>query len=297
LSERPSRVVGIVGTGLIGASVGLAARAAGFRTVGYDSERGSADRAAALGALDDVAATSEEAIAAADLVVVAVPPAAALEVLGAFPPAPRAQLVLDTASVKARVVAAAARVPNFVGSHPIAGNEGSGPGAARADLFAGRAWALIPPAGVALLARAHSFIEALGARPFDIDAERHDALVAFTSHLPQVVSTALGAALAERLDDRSLADLCGPGLRSMLRLAGSPYPLWSEILDANRQAVAQEVRAFAGILRCVADALDARNRDALASVFADAASAAAHLATNGAPASVISDDTKPRGIA
>jgi prephenate dehydrogenase len=296
LNPETGSLVGIVGSGLIGASVGLAARAAGFRTLGYDADPGHAARAAALGALDEIAASAEDAIVRADIVVIAVPVAPAAALLAGFPLSPRARLVTDVASVKVPVVAAARRVPSFVAGHPIAGSERSGPDAANADLFKRCAWALVPPADPDLMALAEGFVRALGACPFAIDAARHDALVAFTSHLPQVVATALGSALAERLDEPAVAELCGPGMRSMLRLASSRWSVWSSVLDANRDAVAQEVRAFAGILRSVADALDARDADALAARFADGSSAAARLATFEAPASVISDDAQTRGI-
>lgn len=292
-----SALVGIVGTGLIGASIGLAARAAGYRTVGYDIDREHAARAASLGALDEIADSAEDAIARAEIVVIAVPPAPTAALLAGFPPSPRARLVIDVASVKAPTVAAARRVPSFVGTHPIAGSERAGPDAADGSIFKGRMWALVPPGDPEVLARAEAFVRELGAVPFCVEAGRHDALVAFSSHLPQVVATALGSALAERLGEPALTELCGPGIRSMLRLAASPWSLWSEILDANRAEVAQEVRAFAGILRSVADALQARDGDALAARFAESASAAERLATNDVPAFVISDDTETRGIA
>lgn len=297
MSQRTSALVGIVGTGLIGSSIGLAARAAGYRTVGFDNDREHAVRAASRGALDEVAASAEDAIARAEIVVIAVPPAPTAALLAGFPPSPRARLVIDVASVKGRAVAAARRVRSFVGSHPIAGSERGGPDAADASMFKGRMWALVPPADTEVLALAQAFVRDLGAIPFCVEAGRHDALVAFSSHLPQVIATALGSALADRLDEPGLAELCGPGIRSMLRLAASPWSLWSAILDANRAEVAQEVQAFAGILRSVADALEAGDGAALAARFAKSASAAERLATNDGPNFVISDDTETRGIA
>ncbi len=245
--------VAIIGTGLIGASIGLAARAAGMRVVGYDPDGAALGCAHERGALDAVAASASEALADATVAVVAAPVAATVALLAAFPPAPRAELVIDTASVKLPVVAAGAAVPRFVATHPIAGSERGGPQAARAGLFAGRAWAVVPPANPALQAAAFAFVAALGARPFLVEAAAHDAAVAATSHLPQVLATALGERIGERLDEPGLADLCGPGVRSSLRLAGSPWATWGDILEANAEAVAQEVRGFADVLRSVAD--------------------------------------------
>jgi prephenate dehydrogenase len=282
--------VGIVGTGLIGGSIGLAARAAGYRTAGYDLEPEHAARAAALGAVETALPSVEELIERSDIIVVAAPLEATLGLLRRFPPAPEVQLVTDVASVKGPVVAAARGLPHFVGGHPIAGSERSGPDAARADLFVGRAWALVPPRDDALLARAEAFVASLGARPIFVEAERHDAVVAFTSHLPQMLGSALAASLGERLAEPAVRALCGSGIRSMTRLAESAWPVWSGILDANAAAVAQEVRAFANVLRSVADELDGHDGAALAARFADAASSVARLArTNAAQSPVIPD--------
>jgi prephenate dehydrogenase len=279
VSGAPARLA-ILGTGLIGASVGLAARAAGWRVTGYDRDAATAAEARERGALDAVAADPAEAVAGATVVVVAAPVAATLALLAAFPAAPQAELVIDTASVKAPVAAAGAAVRNFVATHPLAGSERSGPGAARADLFVGRAWAVVPPADPALEAAAFAFVRMLGARPFRVAAARHDALVAATSHLPQMIATALGERLAARLEEPDLASLCGPGMRSSLRLAGSPWSTWDDILATNASAIAQEVRAFADVLRSVADDVERGDREGLARRFGAAAAAHARLSAN-----------------
>ena len=279
MTGAPARLA-ILGTGLIGASIGLAARNAGWRVTGYDLDAAAAAAARERGALDDVAEGPAAAIAGATVVVVAAPVAATVALLRGFPPAPEAALVIDTASVKAPVVAAGAAIARFVATHPIAGSERTGPAAARADLFRGRAWAVVPPADPALEAAAFAFVHSLGARPFSVGADRHDALIAASSHLPQLIATALGQHLAGRLDEPALADLCGPGLRSSLRLAASPWSTWGDILDANAAAVAQEVRGFADVLRSVADDVERGDREALARRFGAAGEAHARLSAN-----------------
>ena len=247
---------------------------------GYDPDAAAAAEARERGALDAVAAGPAEAVAGAAVVVVAAPVAATVALLAGFPAAPEAELVIDTASVKLPVAAAGGAVPNFVATHPLAGSERSGPAAARADLFLGRGWAVVPPADPALEAAAFAFLRTLGARPFRVAAGRHDALVAATSHLPQLIATALGERLARRLDEPDLVGLCGPGVRSSLRLAASPWSTWGDILEANASAIAQEVRAFADVLRSVADDVQRGDRDGLALRFGAAAAAHARLSAN-----------------
>ena len=282
--------VAIVGTGMIGASVGLAARRAGMHVVGWDVDGDALAGARGLGALDEAAASLADACAAAETIVIAAPLRATLTLLGALPPT-TAGLVIDVASVKAPVIAAACAIPAFVATHPLAGSERAGPASARADLFDGRVWAYVPPADPRLEERVRALVALLGGRPLPIGAERHDALVGFTSHLPQVASTALGALLARRLEEPALLDLCGTGMASMTRLAGSAWTVWDGILDANAAAVAQEVRAFAGILRSVADAVEARDSRTLREHFAEGAAAAAALAANEPRAGSVIPDT------
>jgi prephenate dehydrogenase len=269
--------VGIVGTGLIGASVGLASKAAGFLTTGFDPNPKHAAEARAIGAVDGLLGSAGEVLAQTDIVVIAAPLLATLGLLESFPAASPARLVMDVASVKVPVMSAAASLGNFVGGHPIAGSERSGPAAARADLFAGRPWALVSPRLDAPLELAQTFVSALGARPLPIDAERHDAVLAFTSHLPQLIATALGVGLARRLDDPAVPDLCGPGIRSMTRLAASAWDVWSGVLEANAAALTQEVRDFTEILRGVAEALESGDSQVLADQFAAASAAVSRI--------------------
>ncbi|MDQ2857238.1 MAG: prephenate dehydrogenase/arogenate dehydrogenase family protein [Candidatus Eremiobacteraeota bacterium] len=274
----PFAVVGIAGVGLIGASIGLRVRQLGSRAIGWDSAGEHLTWALEGGAIDARVESLRALADAADLLVLAAPPDATLSHLtdlGAR--AYRARLVIDVGSVKTPVARAAANVRRFVGTHPIAGSERSGPGAARADLFVGRTWTYDAAAAPENAARASEFIEAMGATPWPIANEEHDRIVAATSHLPQLLSVALGARLAGCLDDRNATVLCGTGVRSMLRLAGSSWRLWRPILAQNATPVAQEVRRLVDILTGVAADLDAGRLERIGDRFADAAAAIARL--------------------
>jgi prephenate dehydrogenase len=127
----------------------------------------------------------------------------------------------------------------------------------------------------------------MGAQPYPIASDEHDRVVALTSHLPQLLSVALGSLLAPRLADEEVLALCGSGMRSMLRLGASSWPMWQAILAANGRAVAREVRSLQAALGEVADALEADRFASLAATFGEAASAVARLGANDVPASVV----------
>jgi prephenate dehydrogenase len=269
--------VGVIGTGLIGGSIGLRARALGMRVTGWDADASHLQRAVAEGALDAAQPNEAAVVAESDTLVLALPLPGVLDALERFRSnVPPASLILDVASLKAPVVRAGAGLAALVPSHPIAGSERSGPEAARADLFEGHVWTYEPSAPAPALERARRFIAAMGARAVPIDAETHDRVAALTSHLPQVVAVALASQLAASLDDETLA-LCGSGVRSMTRLGASSWEMWEGILHANGPTVAQEVRTLAAVLSEIADELDAGRTRALGSRFATAAAAAASL--------------------
>jgi prephenate dehydrogenase len=157
----------------------------------------------------------------------------------------------------------------FVPTHPIAGAEQRGPSAARKDLFENRVWTYVPQ-GDERDAAVRSFIEAMGARAFPIDADSHDRTLALTSHLPQVVVSALAALLSERA---VTADLAGSGLASTLRLAGSPWEIWEPILKANGTAIGAALRELAGRLEGLADDVEAGTLRLSASYFESARTA------------------------
>jgi prephenate dehydrogenase len=281
----PPERLGIAGTGLIGASIGLRARTLGFHVTGADAQVERAERARARGALDTVIADPAALAAIVDTLVVAMPLDAACAFLAAFPREQRrARLILDVASLKVPILQAAAGIPGFVATHPIAGSEASGPDAALADLFTDRIWAIVPGDDAAALAGAKAFVERLGSEVLLVDAAEHDRILAFTSHVPQVLAVALGSQLQGRLGNPAVRLLCGSGIRSMTRLGGSSWPMWEPLLAAAAPEVAQEVRRLAAILSDVALALDRGDLAPLAERFDAAAAALADLRANGGPA-------------
>jgi prephenate dehydrogenase len=245
----------IVGTGLIGGSFALAARKAGFRgrIVGCDREEVLA-RAREMGAIDGGSSDPGEAVAGSDLVLLATPVGAILDFLKRVGPrlGPNVS-VTDAGSTKAEIMTEARAVfggnvaQRFLGGHPIAGKERSGIEEADADLFRGSVWLFTPAEGQELSAgRVGEFValvEFIGARAVEIDAERHDRLCAWTSHLPQMVSTALAAALEEEFgDDPELRAIGGRALREMTRIAASPYSMWRDIALTNSENIAEALQ-------------------------------------------------------
>jgi prephenate dehydrogenase len=262
--------VAIVGTGLIGTSIALAARRTGAECFGFDADATTLERAAALGTFQR-AGSLAEAVAAAELVVVAVPVGAAkdvvLEVLAA---ASADAVVTDVASTKRAL--AAIDDPRFVPGHPIAGGATGGPARAAADLFDAATWFLAPtsasaPESIALVER---FVSSLGARPVRTDADAHDRMLALTSHLPHAIANALMLAAAQ--DETALAH-AGASFREMTRVAGANPPLWTDILIENRDELDAALAAF----RTSLDALAVAGRDELEGSIAAAAAARERL--------------------
>jgi len=284
---RPIDRVAIVGTGLIGTSIAMAAARAGCTVRGWDVDPGVAARAAARSALT-ACATSQEAVMDADVVMICTPiGAVASSVASALRAAPSA-VVADAASVKEHVVAATRAVadpPNlarYVPTHPLGGSERSGPEHASASVVDGIAWAVTPtdvvdPEAVERLER---WIERIGARPVRLSPERHDRLVAFASHLPQVASTSLmGLAAAEEAGEPEILLLAAGGFRDLTRLAASDPSLWSEILLANRDQVASAIDLYVSRLVSLRDeVLEGRGGD-VERTFDEAKRARLRLAT------------------
>jgi prephenate dehydrogenase len=261
-------VLGIAGVGLIGGSIALRAHAAGATVIGYDRNPDALRAAVAAGALDDTATDLPTLAERCEVIAIALPVDVTIEVLAATPQLDRAELVFDVASVKGPIVRAARERATFVASHPLAGRETSGFGAADAALFDGRTWAIVPSRDPAAQARLAALVTALGARPLVLGAEEHDRLVAISSHLPQVLSVVLGAQLAAAGDaDVRVYDLCGPGMRSMLRLAHSDAALWAPIAQANATALAEALEGVAAALQATAAGLKVGNVDALLAAF------------------------------
>ena len=240
------RTVLVWGTGLIGTSVGLALRAHGVDVALADRDPAAQRLATDLGA--GRAYSAEDSSGSADLVVVAVPPAHAAAVLGQLQRAGAGRSYTDVSSVKSglqrAVDALGLDAETFVGGHPMAGSERSGPSAARADLFAGRPWVLTPGprTGEAALARATKLAEACGALPVVSTPERHDVAVALVSHAPHVVASLMAARLCEAADEA--VALAGQGLRDVTRVAASDWRLWADILASNPGPVADVLAAL-----------------------------------------------------
>jgi len=228
--------VAIVGTGLLGASVGLAARRAGHEVRGWDADAGALAAAAERGAVE-AAASAAEAAAAAELVVVAVPVAAIpAAVQGALAAAPDAT-VTDVGSTK-RAVVDAVGDPRFVGGHPVAGAEVRGPAGAHAELFDGATWFLTPGASTdpARYRALHAFVADLGARPVAIDAEAHDRLLALTSHLPHALANLLlNQAGTTTVEGHTALGAAGASFRDMTRVAGANPRIWVDIFLDNAE--------------------------------------------------------------
>ena len=232
----------VLGVGLIGGSIGLAAKQRlGCEVVGWGHNRSTVERALELGAVDRVAGSIAEACDGAELVFCAAPvarlPELARSALDASGPE---TVVTDAGSTKRQIVAALGDDERFVGGHPLAGAETAGVDNARADLFEGARWYLTPTerTGGILYDRLRRAIAGLGARPQAIDAAAHDRLMATVSHLPHVLADVLAAqAAAELTHDSERMPEVGPSFRDATRVAGSNPAIWGDIFSANSDAL------------------------------------------------------------
>jgi prephenate dehydrogenase len=267
--------IAVLGVGLIGGSIGLAARRRlEAEVVGCGRSPERLRRAAELGAIDRGAGSVAEACEGADLVFCAGPVAAlpeqAREALAASGPE---TVVTDVGSTKGELVAAMGEDERFIGGHPLAGAETAGVENARADLFEGARWYLTPTehSSGLLYDRLQRAVSALGARPQAIDARGHDRLMATVSHLPHVLANVLASEAAESLtqDSERLPDV-GPSFRDATRVAGSNPAIWADIFASNREAVAASVDSVAERLRRAAELIRSGDREALAAWHAAA---------------------------
>lgn len=238
----PLRSALILGSGLIGASVGLALRARAVETYVADRDPAAARLAADLGAGRDSPPPDP-----VDIAIIAVPPVAVVPALVDLQGKRIAQAYMDLASTKAYILRAAAAagcdLTSYVGGHPIAGRERSGPGAARADLFEGRPWVLSPSADTSpeALTVGAAVARGCGAVPAVMSVHDHDAAVALISHAPQVVASLMAAQLADAPGDA--VALAGQGVRDVTRVAASDGGMWREILATNAAPVAEIIQA------------------------------------------------------
>jgi len=259
----------VIGLGLIGGSVSRDLAARGVRVRAYDANADHLASALRDGVVHEALDWTLAGVAGAEVVVIAVPVDAAIEILGRLEPfTSDARLITDVGSTKARIVASANDLQlgaRFVGSHPMAGGHRSGWDASSAGLFDGAPVYLCPTSCASEDTRslADAFWRDLGARPICMDAERHDNQLAWTSHLPHIVSTALALTLAQANVGRR--DL-GPGGRDVTRLAGSSPDVWTAIAHDNAAAIDHALAAaeveIAGFRRALArnDAVDLHER-------------------------------------
>jgi prephenate dehydrogenase len=252
--------VSIVGVGLIGGSFGLALRAAGFkgRIIGVSSPR-TIEAALKRGAVDE-GRSIEEAIPESDLVYLAQPISRILDVLPEVSRLARAgALVTDVGSTKREIVERARSCFGegavFVGGHPMAGKEQRGVERAEANLFAGATYVLSPLGSdlpnVPVVTEFVSWIGKIRAHVVLLRAEEHDKVVAWTSHLPQLLSTALAASVGGRVAGKDLLRVAGPGLRDMTRLAESPYEIWKDIFATNRGGIEEALDGYIEALQAL----------------------------------------------
>jgi prephenate dehydrogenase len=276
--QRAVARLGVVGTGLVGTSVALAAGRAGSHCRGFDSDSAVLDRAAALGAVQ-AAPSLAEAIEDAELVVVAVPvgaaPSVVREVLAAVGPD---TVVTDVASTKRSL--ATVSDPRFVPGHPVAGGVTGGPGRAAADLFDAATWFLTPTeaSSAESVGRVERFVASLGARSVRTDAAAHDRLLALTSHLPHALSNLLMLRVAEAAasDDAPLA-FAGASLREMTRLAGANAAVWSDIFLGNADEIAAALAGLRASLDELEQTLRSGDRERVEATIAAAADARERL--------------------
>jgi len=253
--------IAILGTGLLGTSVGLALRAAGYEgsIVGWNRSPEQGKVALKMGAIDSLATDPMEAARTSQVTLLAVPIYATLDFMGKLAPVlgPE-QLVTDVGSTKRVIAETAARLYNtperaaFLPGHPMAGKERGGAALGDADLFRGAVWLFTDdaatkrsPQAAALVKDWREWVTEMGAKTLDLDAARHDELVAWVSHLPQFTATALSALLEEEVGDApELKDVGGRALREMTRLGASPFSMWRDIAHTNTEAVERALLAL-----------------------------------------------------
>ena len=260
--SEPGPKVAVLGVGLIGGSIGLAARRRlGAEVVGHSRTPATLERAVGLGALDRAAGSLAEACAEAELVFCCGPvaklPEQGREALAACGPE---TVVTDVGSTKGELVAALGEDERFIGGHPLAGAETAGVENAREDLFEGARWYLTPTerSSGLLYDRLQRLLSGLGARPQAVDPRTHDRLMATVSHMPHVVANVLVSEAAEELtrDSERLPEV-GPSFRDATRVAGSNPEVWADIFTSNREAVADSVESVARRLSAAAELIRA----------------------------------------
>jgi prephenate dehydrogenase len=285
----PRRRAAIVGTGLIGGSIGLALRAQGWHVTGTDRDRARAERAVELGALDAAGTDAD-----AEITFVATPVGAVVdEARRAL--AATSGLVTDVGSVKATIVHAVAD-RRFVGGHPMAGSEQEGVDGATADLFEGAVWVLTPVPGTAddAYAQVRSVVASLGAAVVALPPEQHDGLVAVVSHVPHLTAATLMRLADERAEEHgALLRLAAGGFRDMTRIAAGHPGIWPDICGENRDAIVDALDGLIAALGEMRSVVAGGDRDALLGVLTRARRARVNLPARGARPSELAEVRVP----
>jgi len=254
----------IVGSGLIGTSLGLALRSQGHELEMVDQKLANQQLAADL--------VGSSTLDQPDLVVIAVPSESVFEVLHReYIRYPQARFI-DISGLKSNLLLEVARIPGlntrFLGTHPMAGRELVGPEGARSDLFEGRAWIITPSSQTSteFLRLVREVVESTGASVFELEPSIHDEQIALVSHLPQVISSLLGGELAERSPEE--LTLAGAGLRDTSRLAGSSPALWGSLLTMNAQEILPLLESFKGSIDKLIDRLERGDKAGVEAILA-----------------------------
>ena len=266
--------VAVVGTGLVGGSIGLGL-SEHHEVVGWDEDARSLEVALERGAVSAAADSARSAVAGADLVIMALPvdrmPRLCWSLEHLVDPA---AIVTDVGSAKAQIVKEGEAVfgDRFVGGHPMAGSERRGIESARSDLFEDAWWILTPTDRTSsdAYAQVGETVRSLGAKPVGVDPVAHDALVARLSHLPQIAASAIVEVAAGSGDREALLGLAGAGFRDVTRIAGSDPDMWVAILRSNRAAVLEALDGMGSRLREVGQLIERDRWDELRS-FLDGA--------------------------
>src|SRR5579884_2740501 len=252
------RVAGVVGTGLIGGSIGLSLRRRGWRVIGRDCDPDRAARALELGALDEIGDP-----AGAEVTFVATPVASVVQ--ESKRALATSGIVTDVAGVKASVVAAVDD-PHFVGGHPMAGSEQVGVEGSDPDLFEGATWVLTPTVSTdpSSYARLRSIVADMGANVVAVSPEDHDALVAVVSHVPHLTAAALMTLAADQaLEHAALLRLAAGGFRDMTRVAAGHPGIWPDVCSENAPAIVATLDALVADLTAVRDRVASGDRGGL----------------------------------
>jgi prephenate dehydrogenase len=258
--------VAVVGVGLIGGSIGLAARAQGHKVIGYDPDAAVRRGAVERGAVERCAESLADAAAGAEAVFVAAPVGVLPDVVREALAAAAADCVVSDVGSTKRALAGAIADARFVGGHPLAGAETAGVEHARAELFAGATWYLTPAPGTTgvLYERLHRLIVSFDARPVAIEPDEHDRVLAGVSHLPHVLANVLVAHAARSLGENAeRLPAIGPSFRDATRVAGANSAIWTDIYVSNRDALLAALDDLEGRLQRVRAALERGDGDAL----------------------------------